>query len=140
MDALDNLVKIKQLNKEPPDQEEFERLLAAATTKLQDTELAGLSKSSRFLLAYGAAHGLALAALRWHGYRSDQRYIVFQCLQHTLALPAAKWRVLDICHNRRNLAEYEGELDIDDTLLTDLLHLAHELQQEVRALLPVNSK
>ena len=38
---------------------------------------------SRFDLAYNPSHALALANLRWHGYRSDIRYIVFQCLQHT---------------------------------------------------------
>lgn len=33
-----------------------------------------------FDLAYGAAHALCLAALRHHGYRPSQRYIVFQVL------------------------------------------------------------
>jgi hypothetical protein len=83
MDALDNLVKIKELNREPPNQVEFDGMVLAATTKLQDVKLQGLSSDSQFSLAYGAAHALALAALRWHGYRSDKRYIVFQCLQHT---------------------------------------------------------
>ena len=35
-------------------------------------------------LVYNAAHALCLAALRWHGYRSGNRYIVFQLLPHTL--------------------------------------------------------
>ncbi|WP_027951267.1 hypothetical protein [Haliea salexigens] len=138
MDALDNLVRINQLNAEPPDQAEFEGMLKAASAKLQDAHLAGLSKDSQFTLAYGAAHALALAALRWHGYRSDKRYIVFQCLQHTVKLPAEEWRIFDLCHNRRNLAEYEGHLEIEDGLLRDLLRLTQDLHAQVKALGPVH--
>ena len=47
----------------------------------------GLSLESRFDLAYNAGHALALAALRFRGYRSESRYLVFQCLQHTIDLP-----------------------------------------------------
>jgi len=40
-----------------------------------------LSLESCFDLAYNPAHALALAALRWNGYRSDNRYIFFSvCL------------------------------------------------------------
>lgn len=138
MDALDNLVKINQLNAEPPDQAEFDGMLKAATAKLQDAQLEGLSKDSQFTLAYGAAHALALAALRWQGYRSDKRYIVFQCLQHTVNLPAEEWRIFDLCHNRRNLAEYEGHLEIEDGLLADLLRLTQDLFERVKALGPVH--
>ena len=134
IEELENLVKIHKLNPEPPDQIEFDGMVLAAATKLQDVQLVGLSVDSQFSLAYGAAHALALAALRWHGYRSDTRYIVFQCLPHTLDLPKAKWRVLDQCHQRRNLAEYEGHLEIDAQLLKELIVIAHELHQLVKDL------
>lgn len=137
MDALDNLVRINQLNAEPPDQAEFDGMLNAAIAKMQDAQLVGLSKDSQFTLAHGAAHALSLAALRWHGYRSDKRYIVFQCLQHTVNLPAEEWRIFDLCHKRRNLAEYEGHLEIEDGLLADLLKLTQELLEQVKALGPV---
>lgn len=137
MEALDNLVKTHQLNHEPPDQTEFDGMVSAATAKLADVQLAGLSTDSQFTLAYGAAHALALAALRWHGYRSDKRFIVFQCLKHTLQFEDARWRVLDQCHRRRNLAEYEGHLDIDAQLLAELIALADELLLRVTALGPV---
>lgn len=138
MEVLDNLVRTHQLKAEPPDQAEFDGMLKAASFKLQDALLAGLSKDSQFTLAYGAAHALALAALRWHGYRSDKRYIVFQCLQHTVKLPAEEWRIFDLCHNRRNLAEYEGHLEIEEGLLRDLLRLTNNLLEKVKALGPVN--
>ena len=79
--------------------------------------------ASRFDLAYNAAHALCLAALRQLGFRAQHRYIVFQVLPHTLGLGLGPevWRVLDKCHNQRNLAEYEGMLDVDETLLNGLL-------------------
>jgi hypothetical protein len=70
MEALENLVKTKELKAEPFDPAEFAGMLRVATTKLQDVQLQGLSLDSQFSLAYGAAHTLALAALRWHGFAS----------------------------------------------------------------------
>ena len=67
MDALDNLFRINQLQTEPPDQTEFDGMLKAASSKLQEAPLAVLSKDSPFTLTYGAAHALTLAALRRHG-------------------------------------------------------------------------
>jgi hypothetical protein len=62
-----------------------------------------------------------LAALRSMGYRDRNRYIVFQVLPHTLGLGPDVWHVLDLCHNRRNLGEFEGLLEVDDRLLADLI-------------------
>ncbi len=77
---FDNLVNIGQLKTEPGDQAEFDGLVNSGRLRLKDAHLDTLSLESRFDLAYNAAHALALAALRWQGYRSDNRYIVFQCL------------------------------------------------------------
>ncbi|WP_448215798.1 hypothetical protein [Endozoicomonas sp. 2B-B] len=134
MKELDNLVKINKLKQEPPDAQEFAGMVRAAETKLKDAAISGLSVDSQFSLAYSAAHALSLAALRWHGYRSESRYLVFQCLQHTLDVSRAKWRVLDQCHNHRNLAEYEGHLDINPQLLKELILLTHELLNLVKSL------
>ena len=90
---------------------------------------------SRFDLAYNAAHAFSLAALRWHGYRSENRYLVFQSLTHTLNLPSAQWRVLDDAHRKRNLAEYEGDIEVDEALLAALLRVTNEVAERVRALL-----
>lgn len=100
LEKLDNLVKINKLKLEPPDQDEFDGMLESAKCRLKDALINELSENGRFTLAYGAAHALALAAMRWHGYRSDNRYLVFQCLQHTIGLDNAKWRVLDKYHKQ----------------------------------------
>lgn len=73
--------------------------------------------------------------MRWHGYRSENRYLVFQSLTHTLQLPSAQWRVLDDAHRKRNLAEYEGDIEIDNALLDALLRVTNEVPERVRALL-----
>lgn len=134
MKELDNLVTINKLKTESPDANEFLGMLRAGTTKLKDSKIAGLSEDSQFSLAYGAAHAFSLAALRWHGYRSDNRYLVFQCLQHTLGLEKSKWRILDKCHHARNLAEYEGHLDVNPQLLKELVSITEEIQGLVEML------
>ena len=65
---------------------------------------------------------MSLAALRKQGYRSSNRYIVFQSIQHTLALGPEVWRVLSKCHDVRNLGEYEGDLNINYRLVEDLIN------------------
>ena len=134
LQQLDNLVKVSSLKLEPPDQSEFDGMVGSAKRRLQDAQVAGLSEEGQFSLAYGAAHALSLAAMRWHGYRSDNRYIVFQCLEHTVHLDTAKWRVLAHCHNQRNLAEYEGHLEINPQLLSELISITKELIKLVEEL------
>src|SRR4051812_27643513 len=90
---LENLARIGQLKKEPAAQAELDGLIRSGRVRLADARIAGLSLESKFDLAYNAAHALALSALRFHGYRSESRYLVFQSLQHTVNLPAEQWRV-----------------------------------------------
>lgn len=135
--ALDNLVRIGQLKVERASQAELDGLIRSGRVRLRDAEKTELAVESRFDLAYNAAHALALAALRWHGYRSGSRYAVFQSLSHTLALDASEWRILDQAHRKRNLAEYEGEVDVDQALLDALLRVARTVAERVSALGPV---
>jgi len=108
--------------------------MRSAQERATDAQNLGLALSSRFTLAYDASHSLALAALRAHGYRSEDRYLVFQCLAHTLGWSPEQWRLLDHCHKKRNLAEYEGHLDVDDVLVGELVGLVETLLQQVPAL------
>jgi hypothetical protein len=131
-DKLDNLVKIRQLKAEPAANEEITGLQRSGAARLVDAKNESLSKESRFDLAYNAAHALSLAALRRAGYRSQSRYLVFQCTQYTLDLAAEHWRVLDQAHRQRNPAEYEGDIDIDDQLLEALIRVADLIADKVR--------
>lgn len=128
---LDNLVKTGKLKIEPFQQKEFAGLLMSGKVRLKNANNAKLAPESRFDLAYNAAHSLALAALRWHGYRSDNRYIVFQVLPHTIGAGPELWRILAKCHDLRNLAEYEGTLDLDEQIIKDLLAATQELFKQV---------
>ena len=121
LDQLENLVKIRQLKPEPPSEKDINGLIKSGLARLKDSANESLSIESRFDLAYNAAHALSLAALRKAGYRSESRYIVFQCLKHTLDFPNENWRVLDNAHRLRNVAEYEGELDVSEALLESLI-------------------
>lgn len=132
--ALDNLVRIGQLKAEPRNDDEAGRLLAMARVRLTDAHLESISPEGRFSSAYNAAHAAALAALRWQGYRSGDRYIVFQCLVHTLGWAASRWRVLDAAHRKRNLAEYEGFVEFEDSAIGELSNLTAELIKDVAAM------
>ena len=132
--ALDNLVRIGQLKAEPRNEAEVKRMLAMARTHLDDAQVASVSREGRFISAYSAAHAAALAALRWHGYRSENRYMVFQCLTHTLNWPAPRWRVLDAAHQKRNVAEYEGFLEVEESAIAELCALVTELIADVAKL------
>ena len=132
---LENLVRIGQLKAEPRNTLEAARMLDMARTRLADAKLSKLSLEGRFTSAYNAAHAAALAALRWHGYRSENRYTVFQCLTHTLGWPPNRWRVFDAAHQKRNLAEYEGYLDVEESTVAEMCELVAQLVSDVQALI-----
>lgn len=126
----------KPLKAEAPDTQELAGLLRSGLARLKDARNNQLALESRFDLAYNAAHSLSLAALRRLGWRSGNRYIVFQVLPHTLGLGAEVWRVLDKCHNTRNLGEYEGLLEVDERLVTDLIAATQAVADALQARLP----
>jgi len=132
------LERLKDLTREPPDLKEFERLKVAAAVRLADARNKQLALPSRFDLAYHAAHSYCLAALRYHGFRPKNRYVVFQVLPHTLGLGPEVWRVLAKCHEIRNLGEYEGDLRVDERLFTDLLNACDAVVSKLNALPPVS--
>jgi len=111
----------KPLVAEPPDPTEFDGLKRSGLVRLKDAGNLENSLEGRFDLAYNAAHALCLAALRWHGFRSSNRYIVFQVLPHTLGVGPEVWRVLSKCHDIRNRGEYEGDLEVDERIVADLI-------------------
>ncbi len=127
----------KALRAEPPDANDFAGLQRIGLARLHDAQMPGLALESQFDLAYNAAHALCLAALRWHGYRSSNRFIVFQLLPHTLGLGPEVWRVLSKCHDARNLGEYEGMLEVDSRLVTDLIAACGQVVAKLGALPPL---
>jgi hypothetical protein len=125
------------LQAEPPNANEFERLCVAAARSLADSRVQDISLEGRFMMAYGAAHAWCTAALRYHGYRPQNRYIVFQALPHTLGLGPEVWRVLSHAHNRRNKVEYEGGLEISEQFVYDVIKACELVAEAVRKLPPL---
>jgi hypothetical protein len=134
---LEALVRIGQLKAEPASRAEFNGMVNGAKKRLADAQNKDLAAESRFDLAYGAAHGFALAALRLKGYRSENRFAVFQALTHTVeGLDPTAVRIFGKSHNERNLAEYEGRTEVDERLLGELIRCTTELEKIVLALEP----
>ena len=131
---LVNLERLRKLTPESGTRGEITGLLTSGAERLADARNEELALSSRFDLAYNAAHAFSLAALRWHGYRSENRYLVFQVLPHTLGLHATVWRVLAKAHELRNVAEYEGHFDADAMMLRNLIDAAEAVREGVAAL------
>lgn len=84
---LDNLMRVGSLKTEVATPGEVDGLIRSGTARLADAKNGSLSLESRFDLAYNTAHALSLAALWLAGYRAENRYLVFQCLRHTLDFP-----------------------------------------------------
>jgi hypothetical protein len=133
---LDNLVRINKLKLEPASRSEFEGMVRSARARLTDAENQSINTDSQFDLAYGAAHRLASAALRQQGYRSEDRITVFQTLVHTVGSDKADVQIFLRAHNERNLAEYEGRMEIDERLLADLIRCTKKLEAAVAKLDP----
>jgi len=134
-DELDNLVRIRQLRVGDATESEIRNLIERGLKKLRDSKRVELDPESQFDLVYNAAHALSLAALRFAGYRSENRYTVFQCTQHTIDLEPEFWRVLDGAHRDRNIAEYEGDLIVDAQLVAALIRVTDIIAERVQKLL-----
>ena len=132
---LENLARAGQLAAEPTSADEIGRLLRGAEDQLRDSRNSSLSAPSRFILAYGVSHALALAALRAEGYRpvssKGHRKIIFQALGITAGASTELWTALDRYHDRRNAAEYEAAPPASEAEAKDLVELTVKLQNLV---------
>jgi hypothetical protein len=136
---LENLCGPGQpLRREAPDAKEIAGLEQSGLTRLADAANPAIAPESRFDLAYNAAHALCLSALRRRWYRATNRYIVFQVLPHTLGVGPEVWRVLARCHDLRNRGEYEGDADVDERLLADLVDACTLVAEALRELPPAS--
>jgi hypothetical protein len=62
---------------------------------------------------------------------------VFQTLSDAFRLKPEQWRILDKSHQARNLAEYEGSIEVDPQLLAGLLEATQAVLNAVEKLGPV---
>jgi hypothetical protein len=140
--SLENLLRIGQLREHPPDAEEIQRLLAAASRNLVDARVTSISPETRFDAAYKAIMQAALGALMAHGYRPDTKRpghhtTVVQGLTLTIGLAPGRVTVLDTLRRKRNVSDYTGE-DIDDSSVEQCIAEAEALLRDVRQWLRKN--
>ena len=139
---LKNLERIGTLVPEPTSHAEVRRLLDLAQASLSGARTTSLAVEPRFLLAYSAAHHLALAALRANDYRTaareGHRMLVFQTLPNTVGLDVGVSRTFDRAHRKRNELEYTGAVDVPASETEDLIAAVGKLQQSVEAWLSTN--
>jgi hypothetical protein len=135
-EELDNLVRVGSLKAEAASRSEYDGMIKSARRGLVDAQNESIDTDSQFDLACEAAHKFALAALRREGYRSENRITVFQALVHTLAVNSSDLQIFLRAHNERNLAAYQGRVDIDKKLLADLIGATKRLEAAVAKLTP----
>ena len=133
-EKLENLVKIGKLKVDPSTDDEVMGFIQRGLVKIEDYKHPGLSIETRFDIVYGAAYALCLAALKNAGYRSESRYIVFQCAQHTIGLEPEYWRVMSDAHRQRNVAEYEGYIEVNEQLLQAMVRVVDIVAERVQEL------
>lgn len=127
-ERLENLAGLGHIKPEAAKADEIANLVAGGRKRLADAKKKTNSIEGRFDLAYNASHAFALAALRRTGYRSaNNRAIVFQALELTVGMPPAKWRVLDKAHQLRNRMEYDGNYNVEERIVLEVIAIAEEL-------------
>lgn len=134
--SLENLLKIGQLKKHPPDAREIQRLVAAAGRNLADARVTSISSETRFDAAYKAIMQSALAALMACGYRPDtdrpgHHMTVIQSLPLTIRLTGTRVTVLDTLRRKRNISDYMGE-EMDDVSMESCIVEAERLLNDVK--------
>ncbi|MBN2587781.1 MAG: hypothetical protein JXA64_09710 [Candidatus Fermentibacteraceae bacterium] len=132
---LENLEELGLLLPLERSETEFIRLVEKGRRFHADSIKDNLSIESRFQLAYEASFSLALAALRWCGYRPSRngRYVVFQALTHTISL-GKEVAMLSEAHAIRNGMEYDADPFDDMAFLEELITINETLLDRVASL------
>jgi len=60
--------------------------------------------------------------------------VVFQSLPNTLGVGADVWRVLAKAHELRNAAEYEGYVELDELLVSNLVDATERVYKAAKRL------
>jgi len=132
---LADLVDKDRLVHAPSSREDLQASLARAARALSDAAAPELDPTSRFDIAYTAAHGFALCALRAHELRpapgARHRGLAFLTLVHTIDAPEAMASSLNGYHELRNRSDGGQRDDITDAEARAMLNLAVKLAKRL---------
>ena len=136
---LQNLQRIGHLDPVPFSGPLMDKMLAAASSRLQDAQRADNSLETRFDCAYTAIRAVADAALLKQGFRTStskpgHHQTTLQCLVHTLGIDTPTVRILDSLRKQRNLSDYDGETITRAALEECLKQAADLLDRAMRVL------
>ncbi|MGH8565550.1 MAG: hypothetical protein ACREXW_16255 [Gammaproteobacteria bacterium] len=130
---LDNLVPIKKLKAEPATEADIEGLLRSGKARLDDAAKKSLSprvastwrttRRMHSLSRHRAGTGIGQTIDTWYSSAWSTRWIYRKSNGGC-----------STAHNKRNVAEYKGDLDIDPELLEALLRVAREVHRRVSML------
>ena len=134
-EELENLVKIRRLKKEPASRVEFEGMSAPHEDFFGMPATRTWKRRADLIWPMVPATD-SRSLLRRQGYRSENRYTVFQSLVHTVGTDRVDVQIFSRAHNARNLAEYEGRSEIDKQFLVELIRCATTLEKAVAKLDP----
>ena len=132
---LADLVDKDRLVHAPSSREDLQASLARAARALSDAAAPELDPTSRFDIAYTAAHGFALCALRAHELRpapgARHRGLAFLTLVHTIDAPEAMASSLNGYHELRNRTDGGERAEITDAEARAMLNLAVKLAKRL---------
>ena len=140
--TLENLVRINKLLPQPANQDEIDKLLAAARRNLQDAQVKEVSATTRFDAAYKVIMQSALLCIRASGYRPStsepgHHITVIQSLPLTIGLSSERMIILDAMRKKRNLNDYLGD-GVSEGETESCLRAAEALLDDVLAWLRSN--
>ena len=101
---LQNLLDLGKLLLEAPIADDIRHYLQRGDRYLAKAKAAASEGNNDDLFdhLYDAAFSYSWAALSLAGFRARDRYLAFQCLDHTTGIPREDWVFLSKLHNTRN--------------------------------------
>jgi hypothetical protein len=121
--------------------QEINDLLAVVDRDINDSQSPGLSPEWKLNIAYNAALQGATAALSARGYRPTRdahHFRIIQSLELTIAADSSLIYQFDGFRKKRNLSEYERTGMVSEAEATEMLELAKNLREDVKAWLRAN--
>jgi hypothetical protein len=139
--TLNDWVKNHWLIPHQATSEEIADLLYIVDRDIRTARVPGVHPDWRLSIAWNAVLQAAAAALAAAGYRAvreGHHYRVIQSLELTIGAEARLLRRLDAYRRKRNVSDYQKAGMVTDTEADELVRLAGEIADRVRAWLKAN--
>jgi hypothetical protein len=110
---------------------EIDQLLAVFDRDIADAKITDLSTDRRFIMAYGSALSIGIAALAVCGYRAvieGHHYWTIQSLAFTLGTDLKTVEKLNKFRRKRNIADYERIGMASEKEVREMLDLANKFR------------